>query len=144
MRVCCIASSTAIQHDFSYSRLYSTEALGAAHGGTDTTVNMVTWEPGWVRVTPHTSHMARVTQKTIGKRQTSISGALWLPSVAASMAILYSPLCSNTPQKAAVLGNTAHGVWCWSIAIQRSTFYSSTAFYTLQRSTTPLSFAGVK
>ena len=31
----------------------------------------------------------------------------------------------------------AHGLWC-CIAIQRSTFYSSTALYTLQRSTIPL------
>ena len=48
----------------------------------------------------------------------------------------------NSCCRAAVLGNTstspcAHGVWC-CIAIQRSTFYSSTALYTLQRSTIPL------
>ena len=101
----CIALSTAMQHDFSYSRLYSAEALRTAHRGADTTVDMVAWEPGWVRVTPPSSHMARVTQKTIGKRQTGISGALGLPSVAASMAILYiQPALQQYTTKSCCIG----------------------------------------
>ena len=138
----CIASSTAIQHDFSYSRLYSAEALGTAHGGTDTAVGMVAWEPIWVRVTPHTSHMARVTQKTIGKRQTSISGALWLPSrwlrpwlssAARSAAIhhkklLYWAIQRTSPVPRPLRSNTA---------LQHDTACSNTSLYTLQHSTIP-------
>ena len=43
--------------------------------------------------------MATGAQESIGKRQTGISHAFRLPSVTASVVILYSPLCSNTARE---------------------------------------------
>ena len=77
---------------------------------------------------PLTSMMPMEAQESIGKRQTGISSALRLPSVTASVPILYSPLYSNTPQKAAVLGYTAEPL-CPAPTVA---LYSSTARYSIQ------------
>ena len=42
-------------------------------------VIMVTWEPGRVRATPHTSLMATGAQESIGERQTGIRHAFGYP-----------------------------------------------------------------
>ena len=97
-------------------------------------------------MTPHTSHMARRAQKSIGKRQTGICGACRLPSVTASMGHPLQPTLQQYSAKSCCIGqysvlalSRAHcGAIQQSTAIQRNAAYSNTSLYSLQHSTIPL------
>ena len=88
--------------------------------------------------------MATGTQESIGERQAGISHAFGYPVTVSVVIPLQPALQLNTPQKAAVLGNTAvdHGpastVEQYSSTAQCSMQRSNTSLYSLQHSTIPL------